>query len=84
MSGGKGNDPVGRGPKGGRKHTPGRGHDRKSKRQKDKAFRKRAARKREQRRREAEEQWRVWDSLPDDVKPFRHELYPKYPRPGDG
>jgi hypothetical protein len=76
--------PLTRGPKGGKKHTPGRGHDRKSRNQKAKRLVAKAARKREQLRREAAEQWRVWDSLSDDAKKLRPELAPKHPRPTDG
>jgi hypothetical protein len=76
-------EPFKRGPKGGKKHTPGRGHDRKSRQRKKKRFAKKAQRNRELARKEAEEAWKLWDSLPDDVKRFRTELKPKMPRPTD-
>ena len=63
--------PLSRGPKGGQKHTPGRGHDRKSRVRKDKKLSKKARQRREQLEAEARRQWRVWDSLNDVQKKMR-------------
>ena len=49
--------PVKRGPKGGMKHTPGRGHDRKSRSRKDKKRVKKARQRREELEAEACRQW---------------------------
>jgi len=75
--------PLKRGPKGGKKHTPGRDHDRKSHRSKAKRFGKKAQRLREEALREAERQWRVWDSLSEEQKKFLEDLRPKLPRPAN-
>jgi hypothetical protein len=73
-----------RGPKGGVKHRPGRGHDRKSKPQKVKRLQKKAARRRAREIAEARRQWAVWDSLPAEVRTFRGDLIPTLPRPDNG
>jgi hypothetical protein len=73
-----------RGPKGGVKHQPGGGHDRKSKPGRTTRFRKKAARKRQQEAEEARRQWAAWDRLDDERKKFFPELKPKLPRPDDG
>jgi hypothetical protein len=73
--------PLNRGQKGGKKHTPGRGHDRKSRERKDERRRSKARKLREALRAEAARQWAVWDSLMSDQKKFRDDLRPKLPRP---
>jgi hypothetical protein len=73
--------PLNRGPKGGKKHTPGRGHERKSRKRKDERRRSKARKLREALRAEAARQWAVWDSLMSDQKKFRDDLRPKLPRP---
>jgi hypothetical protein len=73
-----------RGPKGGVRHQPGRGHDRKSAREKKKRFARRAARKRRQRDQAAKKAWEEWDALPDEVKRLLGPAgEPKMPRPSD-
>lgn len=71
-----------RGPKGGMKHQPGRGHNRKSNPSKKKRFSKKCAKiqqKLEDARREA---WKRWDDLDDDVKKLLGpNARPKLPRP---
>jgi len=74
-------DEIERGPKGGRKHTPGRDHDGKSKRRKQKRFRKKAAQKRADRDAAARTRWAEWDRLPPEVQRLRPELRPTDPRP---
>jgi hypothetical protein len=76
-------EPFKRGPKGGKKHTPGRGHERKSADKKQERFKKKALREREQKRKILEEEWKVWDSLSDGAKKLQPELKPKEPRPPD-
>jgi hypothetical protein len=73
-----------RGPKGGIKHQPGSGHDRKSKPQKTKRLQKKAARQRAAELAEAHRQWAVWDSLTAEHKKVLHDLKPTLPRPDDG
>lgn len=73
-----------RGPKGGIKHQPGRGHDRKSGADKKKRFARKAARKRRQRDEEARKIWAEWDALPDEVKRLLGPTgQPSTPRPTD-
>ena len=70
------------GPKGGIKHQPGRGHDRKSLPTKKDRFRRKAERKRQQQEEEARKAWEEWDRLSEEAK---HLLgpdgQPKMPRP---
>jgi hypothetical protein len=70
-----------RGPKGGIKHQPGRGHDTKSRPIKKKRHEKKAKKKRQRREEEARRQWEVWDRLPEEQRKFLKELKPKLPRP---
>ncbi len=73
--------PIRRGPKGGKKHTPGRDHDRKSHKKKAKRFQKKAQKRREALENDAREQWRVWDQLSEEQKRLREDLRPTLPRP---
>ena len=75
--------PLERGPKGGKKHTPGRGHARKSEGPKKRLFGRRARQRRERERADAERQWQQWDSLTEEQQKFRQDLFPKYPRPSN-
>ena len=76
-------NPLKRGPKGGKKHTPGRDHDRKSRKGKDAKRQKRARKRRDALADLARQQWRVWDSLSSEQKKMRDELRPSLPRPTD-
>jgi hypothetical protein len=77
--------PKKRGPKGGIKHQPGRGHDRKSGRAKKKRFSRRAAKKRQQEDEDARKAWAEWDRLTEDVKRLLGPAgEPTVPRPSDG
>ena len=77
-------EPKKRGPKGGIKHQPGRGHDRKSASAKKKRFAKQAAKKRQQLELEAKKAWAEWDALPEDVKRLLGPAgQPSMPRPID-
>jgi hypothetical protein len=70
-----------RGPKGGVKHTPGRGHDRKSAAAKKRRFAPKAARKRQQEEAEVRRAWDEWDALPEEVKRLLGPAgQPKVPR----
>jgi hypothetical protein len=72
------------GPKGGRKHQPGRGHDRKSISAKKKRFARKAARKRQTEEEDARKQWKEWDELPDESKKLLGPTaMPKVRRPGN-
>jgi hypothetical protein len=70
-------------PKGSAKHTPGRGHTRKSGPQKRKRYQKKAAGRRQAKQVGLQKQWDDWDALPPDVQRLRPELKPKLPRPKD-
>lgn len=84
MSGSETEDQPTRGPRGGRKHQPGRGHDRKSVPARKKRFAEKAARKRNMREEDAKKQWREWDELPDEVKKLLGPAgEPRVRRPGD-
>jgi hypothetical protein len=73
-----------RGPKGGIKHQPGRGHDWKSLRAKKKRFKRKVVNKRKQQEEEAKKQWAEWDALSDDVKRLLGPTgQPKMPRADD-
>jgi hypothetical protein len=72
-----------RGPKGGIKHTPGKGHDTKSGREKKKRFRRRAAKKRMGKEENLKRQWDEWETLPPEVQKLRPDKKPKLPRPKD-
>jgi hypothetical protein len=72
-----------RGAKGGVKHTPGRGHTRKSSPQKKKRFQRKAARKRRAKQDDLRKQWEEWDALPPEVQKLRPEKRPIQPRPTD-
>jgi hypothetical protein len=73
-----------RGPKGGMKHQPGRGLDRKSIRAKKKRFVRKADRKRQQEEDAAMRAWEDWDCLSEDVKRLLGSAgQPKMPRPSD-
>lgn len=80
MSKKKGGDKK-RGPKGGIKHQPGRGHDSKSGPIKKRRLIKRAKKIRQWKREEALRQWALWDGLSDEQKKFRWDLKPEMPRP---
>lgn len=67
---------INRGPKGGRKHQPGRGHDKKSVKAKKDKYRKNAIEKRRQDEAELRRRWQEWDSLPPFVQRQRPELKP--------
>jgi hypothetical protein len=73
-----------RGPRGGAKHQPGRGHDRKSAPERKKRFAEKARRKRQDQEELAKKQWELWDRLTDDQKRLRPDLEPQFPRPHDG
>ena len=72
-----------RGPKGGIKHQPGRGHDAKSNPVKKRRFSKDAKKKRRREQEEARRQWKLWDDMSDEQKKWRFELKPTMPRPKD-
>ena len=74
-------DPVTRGPKGGRKHTPGRDHDRKSKDRKRARRERKAATAREARRLELLVEWAA---LSPELRRLLGKSEPKKPRPNDG
>ena len=65
-----------RGPRGGVKHKPGRGHDRKSATQKNKKFQKKAAKKKKAKAEDYAKKKKIWDDLSPEVKRFRPDLNP--------
>jgi hypothetical protein len=75
--------PVKRGPKDGKKHTPGRDHDRKSKANKRKREQKKRERLRKQELERCKDQWVQWLGFDDFQKRMRPDLTPDCPRPPD-
>jgi hypothetical protein len=74
---------IRRGPKGGVKHQPGRGHERKSAATKKERFKRKAKRKREAAKEAARRIWEWWDGLGDEQRKLLVKLKPKVPRPPD-
>lgn len=73
-----------RGPRGGVKHTPGRGHDRKSSGPMKRRFARKAGKERIAKVAEAKRQWAAWDAQPEEVKKLLGVAgQPKLPRPKD-
>jgi hypothetical protein len=72
-----------RGPKGGIKHRPGRGHRRKSEPDQKKRFRRRAEKKRIARDESIRQEWSEWDAMPPEEQKLRPEKKPKRQRPKD-
>jgi hypothetical protein len=71
-----------KGPKGGIKHSPGRGHDTKSGQHKKKRFGRKAARKRHQKNEAARKLWEAWLQLSDEQRRLLGPKgEPKVPRP---
>jgi hypothetical protein len=71
-----------KGPRGGIKHQPGRGHSRKSAPSKKRKFAKKAAAKRTKIEEEVRKQWEEWDKIPEEArKLLGREAMPKFPRP---
>jgi hypothetical protein len=71
------------GPRGGVKHQPGRGHDRKSAAQRKERFAKKQRRKREAEEDDLRKRWEDWDKLDDEAKRLLPDLKPTEPRPDD-
>ena len=71
------------GPKGGIKHTPGRGHARKSGPNKKKRFQRKAVRKWQAQETDSIVQWAEWDALPPDVQKLLPDKKPDSPRPAN-
>jgi len=79
-----GKEPKKRGPKGGVKHQPGRGHDRKSAVERKKRFARKAEEKRQALEEDARRAWAEWDKLSDEVKKLLGPAgQPRMPRPDD-
>jgi hypothetical protein len=75
---------IKRGPKGGRKHQPGRGHDRKSSQAKTARFRRSIRARKKQRDEEARRKWQEYDQLSDEQRRLLGSKgIPKMPRPRD-
>jgi hypothetical protein len=70
-----------KGPKGGVKHQPGRGHDPKSGPQRKKRFARKAAKKRQEEEEAARRQWEQWERLTEEQRKLRPDLRPNQPRP---
>jgi hypothetical protein len=71
------------GPRGGVKHQPGRGHDRKSAIERKRRFAEKQRQKRAAGRDELRKLWEQWDKLTDEQKKLLPELEPPDPRPPD-
>jgi hypothetical protein len=75
---------IKRGPKGGKKHKPGRGHDRKSGRRQKERYRRRMRNRKSERDEEARRHWEKFDQLSDEQrKLLGSKGVPKLPRPKD-
>jgi hypothetical protein len=73
-----------RGPRGGKKHTPGRGHASKSQPAKKPRIGRRKVRRRREREEEARRQWDAYAKLPEETKKLLGKKgKPKLPRPKD-
>lgn len=84
MAGSGERDSKKRGPRGGIKHQPGRGHDTKSTPQKRKRFRRKAARKRKEKIETARKLWQEYDALSEETKRLLGPKgKPTVPRPSD-
>jgi hypothetical protein len=71
-----------KGPQGGIKHQPGRGHQSKSGPAIKRRFARKAAKKRQQMEQEARKQWQEWDRIPEEAKKLLGpQAIPKVPRP---
>jgi hypothetical protein len=71
-----------KGPKGGAKHTPGRGHDTSSNPSKKKRFRMKAAKRQREKQELARKLWQEWDEMSTDLrKLLGPNGEPKLPRP---
>jgi len=66
-----------------KKHTPGRGHRRKSDPEKAQRFQRKAARQREAAQKALKEAWERWDRLSEEQKKLLPEFKPKEPRPSN-
>jgi hypothetical protein len=73
--------PIKKGPKGGRKHTPGRDHNSKSGAAKKRRFARKKILQLQFDQKKCREQWEIWDSLSEDARKLRPELTPDCPRP---
>jgi hypothetical protein len=76
-------EPIKRGPKGGRKHKPGRGHRSKSAAQEKKRFARRARKKRKVAAAVARRAWQKWDAMSEEAKKLLWDKRPQMPRPDD-
>ena len=71
-----------KGPKGGIKHTPGRGHDTKSGPSKKKRFRTKAAKKQKEKEELARKLWKEWDEMSPELRQLLGPKgEPQLPRP---
>jgi hypothetical protein len=64
-----------------KKHTPGRGHRRKTDPRKKDRFRKSAAAKRQKKIALLRQQWAEWDTMPPEEQKLRPNKKPNRPRP---
>jgi hypothetical protein len=74
--------PKKRGPRGGIKHTPGRGHDSKCSGAKKQRYRRKAAQRRKEKEQAAQKLWNEWDEMPPEQrKLLGPKGLPHLPRP---
>ena len=73
-----------KGPKGGVKHTPGRGHDTSSGPVKKRRFQRKAAKLRKDKKELAQKLWAEWEAMsPEQRKLLGPKAKPRLPRPKD-
>lgn len=70
-----------KGPRGGVRLQPGKGHDRKSGLNRKRKFAEEAAKKRLDQKAVVRKEWEQWDNLTDEQKKLRPDLKPTKPRP---
>jgi hypothetical protein len=69
-----------RGPKGGVKHQPGRGHQKKSGAERKRRFAQKTLHSREELKERIRKQWEVWDTLTEEQRNLLPDLQPERPR----
>ena len=71
------------GPRGGVKHQPGRGHQRKSGPVRKRSFQQKTLKKLQEAKEKNRKQWEVWDTLTDEQRKLLPDRCPERPREFD-
>ena len=70
-----------RGPRGGIKHQPGRGHQRKSGPERKRRFQQKAVARLQTEKEKSRKQWENWDKLTEEQRKLLPDFRPERPRP---